>query len=35
MIIYILIGCFGWILEAFGGILIGKNPGDSFGKWLK
>jgi len=33
MIIYILIGCFGWLLEAVGGALIGKNPGDSFGKW--
>jgi len=33
MIVCILIGCFGWLLEAVGGALIGKNPGDSFGKW--
>ena len=32
MIIYILIGCFGWLLEAVGGALIGQNPGDMFGK---
>lgn len=32
MILYILIGCFGWLLEAVGGALIGKNPGDMFGK---
>ncbi len=32
MILYILIGCFGWLLEAVGGAFIGKNPGDMFGK---
>lgn len=32
MIFYILIGCFGLILETIGGALLGKDPGDIFGK---
>ena len=28
----IKVSCFGWPLEAVGGALIGKNPGDMFGK---
>jgi hypothetical protein len=33
MVLCILIGVFGLILETIGGILVGKNPGDMFGKW--